>query len=176
MVFEDKYKCKNEIEETGIAYFNFIDQYVYILNYNEVNKKYFFRIENKIDKDNYSVNNLNFNPSMIKTHNGYVFEKSVNELGYIYNRNDVFTYLKKGDIHMIYSLWMSNRMSYNERIYKKIQDVLSEVGGLVQTIMTIALFINNFINKYIILFDTEKLLSKANISITEICAKKKKSK
>ena len=39
--------------------------------------------------------------------------------------------------------------------------------------MTIALFINNFINRYIILYDTEKLLTKANITLTEICTRKK---
>ena len=42
--------------------------------------------------------------------------------------------------------------------------------------MTIALFINSFINRYIILYDTENLLTKANISITEICAKKREIK
>ena len=57
-------------------------------------------------------------------------------------------------------------MKYNERIYKKIQDFLSEVGSVAQAIMTMALFIINFINRYIILYDTENLLTKANISIT----------
>ena len=162
-VFEDKYKCKNEnnTEEIykfrGLAHFNFLDQYVDILDYKDPNKKYFYRIENSIDQDNYSINYINFNPSMIETHNGYIFDKSFKELGYIYDRNDVFTYLKKGDIHMVYTLRVNNRMSYNKRVYKTIQDILSKVGGIAQAIMAIALFINNFINKYIILYDTEKL-------------------
>ena len=181
-VFGDEYKCKNENEITeiinlkGKVHFNFIDQYVDILNYKTPNKKYIYRIENSLDNDNYSVNHLNFNPSIIKTHNGFILEKYIEEKGYFYDRNDVFTYLRKGDIHMIYSLWMNNRMNYNERTYKKIQDILSEVGGVAQAIMTIALFMNNFINRYIILYDTQQLLNKANISITEICAKKKEIK
>ena len=180
-VFGDEYKCKNENEITeiinlkGKVHFNFIDQYVDILNYKTPNKKYIYRIENSLDNDNYSVNHLNFNPSIIKTHNGFILEKYIEEKGYFYDRNDVFTYLRKGDIHMIYSLWMNNRMNYNERTYKKIQDILSEVGGVAQAIMTIALFMNNFINRYIILYDTQQLLNKANISITEICAKKKRN-
>ena len=73
-------KCKNEreIEEIskfrGVVHFNFIDQYVDILNYKDPNKKYIYRIENSIDKDNYSINHLNFNPSIIKTHNGIVLK------------------------------------------------------------------------------------------------------
>ena len=122
-VFNEEYNCKNntEIEEYlnygGLIHFNFIDQYIDVLNYKDSNKKYFYRIENSLDKDNYSINHLNFNPSIIKTHNGIVFEKFIEELSYIYDRNDVFTYLKKGDIYMIYSLWMNNRMNYNERTY-----------------------------------------------------------
>ena len=182
IVFEDKNKCKKDIEIEeffkfrGMAHFNFIDQYIDVLNYKDANKKYFYRIENTFDKDNYSINHLNFNPSIIKTHNGYIFENEDKELGYIYDRNDVFTYLSNGNIYMIYALWMNNRMNYNERTYKTIQDVLSDVGGVAQAIMTIALFINNFFNKYTILYDTEKLLTKANISITEICARKRKIK
>ena len=181
-IFGDEYKCKVETEIDdfislkGLVHFNFIDEYVDVLDYKNPKKKYLYRIENTIDQDNFSINHLNFNPSKIITHNGFIFDKSDKESGYIYDRNDVFTYLKKGDIRMIYSLWMNNRMNYNERCYKKIQDILSEIGGVAQAIMTIALFINNFFNKYIILFDTEKLLTKANISITEICARKREIK
>ena len=181
-VFDEEYNCKNdtEIEEYlnygGLIHFNFIDQYIDILNYKDSYKKYFYRIQNTLDKDNYSINHLNFNPSIIKTHNGFLFDKSQKELTYAYDRNDVFTYFKNynnGNINMAYSLWMNNRANYYERTYKKIQDVLSNVGGVAQSIMTIAIFINNFINKYIILYDTEKLLAKANISINEICTHKK---
>ena len=73
---------------------------------------------------------------------------------------------------MVYCLWLNNRANYYERTYGKIQNVLSDIGGLSQTIATIIIFINNFINKYIIILDTESLLSKANISVHEICNKK----
>ena len=69
---------------------------------------------------------------------------------------------------MGYCLWLNNRVSYNERTYKTIQDALSEVGGVAQSIMFIAVLINSFINKYIILSDTQKLLTSSNISINEI--------
>ena len=94
-----------------------------------------------MDKDNYSINHLNFNPSIIKTYNGFIFEKYDKEISYLYERNDVFTHLNKGNIYMEYYFWMNNKLNYYERIYCKIQDVLSDVGGIVQAIMTIALLL-----------------------------------
>ena len=75
---------------------------------------------------------------------------------------------------MIYSLWINNRVLYYERAYRRIQNILSEVGGVAESIMAIAIIINNFINKYIILYDTEKLLTENKILITEICPIRKK--
>ena len=179
IILDENINCKddNEIEEMfqyGTIHFNFIDYYVDLLKYNQPNRKYFYRIENTLDKDNYSVNHLNFNPSIIKTYNGFIFEKYDKELSYLYERNDVFTHINKGNIYMEYYLWMNNRLSYYERTYSRIQDVLANVGGVAQAIMAVALFINNFINKYIILVDTQKLLSRANIPLNSICQKRTK--
>ena len=178
-VFEGKYTCKNDNEiekifKTGAGiHLNFIDQYIDVLNYEQSIKKYVYRIENTLDEENYSINHLNFNPCIIKTYNGYIIEKYEKELTYNYERNDVFTKSKKGNIYMIYSLWINNRVNYYERTYKRIQEILSDVGGIAQAILTIAIIINNFINKYIILYDTEKLLNQNKILVTEICAHKK---
>ena len=178
-VFGEEYKCKsnNEFEEKlkygGTIHLNFIDQYVDVLKYKNPFMKYYYRIENTLDLDNYSINHLNFNPSTILTHNGYLMDKIQEEFTYVYERNDVFNHInKKNNIYKAYCLWLNNRMNYYERTYSKIQNVLSEIGGLAQAITTIFIFINNFINKYIIILDTESLLSKANISVIEICKKK----
>ena len=179
--FGDKYKCLDDdsfykiINIGGGIHFHFIDQYVDILKYEEPIKKYFYEIDNSIDLENYSINHFNFNPAIIRTHIGYFFDKIQEELTYVYERNDVFIKNRNNkNIYMAYSLWMNNRMNYYERTYKRIQDVLSEVGGVAQAITTIFIFINNFINKYIIILDTEYLLTKAKISIEEICPKRNK--
>ncbi len=57
-------------------HFNFIGQFSDILNYKEPHVKYFSRVENTIVKDNYSVNHLNFNPSIANTQDGLIFETS----------------------------------------------------------------------------------------------------
>ena len=180
-IFGNKYSCKseNEINEFfkfGVIHFNYIDQYVDILKHDEPNKKYFYRLENTLDINNYSINHLNFNPTIIKTNCGFIFNHINEVLSYSFDRADVFTHEVHGDIYMGYSLWLSNRVSYNERTYKTIQDALSEVGGVAQSIMFIAVFINNFFNKYIILSDTQKLLSSSNLSINEIANQSNKLK
>ena len=180
-IFGNKYICKNEDEineffKFGVIHFNYIDQYVNILKHDEPNQKYFYRIENTLDKNNYSINHLNFNPIIIKTNCGLIYNHISEQLEYSYDRTDVFTHKVEGDIYMGYSLWLNNRVSYNERSYKTIQDALSEVGGVTQSIMFVAVLINNFFNKYIILSDTQKLLSSSNISINDIVNKPNKLK
>ena len=49
-------------------------------------------------------------------------------------------------------------MNYNERTYKRIQDVISSIGGIYQVTIVIASIINRLYNKYIVLCDTEMLL------------------
>ena len=49
-------------------------------------------------------------------------------------------------------------MNYNERTYKRLQDIVSNIGGIYQAITIISIFINSLYNNYIILYDTESLL------------------
>ena len=60
---------------------------------------------------------------------------------------------------MIFTLYMKNRMQCYKRIYKTIQDVLSDIGGVSEFITLLASYINSFYNNYNILFDFDKLIS-----------------
>jgi len=178
-IFGKGHKCKNdeEIEEIinkkGLIHFNFIDHYVDILKYEEPIKKYFYRIENTIDKDNYSINNINFNPILIKTQNGIIFDHYEYKMSYSYERNDVFIKQVKGKIYMQYSLWLNNRVNYHERIYKKLSVSLTTLGGVANSIILIASFINKLINQFTILKDIQSILNSSHISIDEINQPKK---
>ena len=179
-IFDDEKICKNENEVkeelNGVAiYFNFIDYYVDILKYENPNQKYFYRLENTLDKDNYSINHLNFNPSVIKTTKGFMFYKTYDELSYVYERNEVYTYQKKGKIQASYNLWLNNRMHYYERTYRRIQDALSDIGGVANSIIFIITLINNLINRYTIITDTQKLLNSTDLAYEESTKKKKNS-
>ena len=151
-IFGKGYTCKNDkevekiINKRGEIYFNFIAHFVDILEYKEPIKKYINRIENTIDKDNYSINNINIKPILISTQNGILFNHYENVRSYYYDRNDVFIKLIKDNIYMVYYFWLKNNENYYERIYKTITDVLSSIGGVSNAII----FIVSFINKIII--------------------------
>ena len=164
-ILGDNYHCSNEDEMNqlfslrGAFHFYFLDSYVDLLNFTHPNTKYFYRVENGIDKDNYSVNHININPTTIKTNKGLLFDNIIEEYGYNYDRNDVMTYSTGIDnIYMAYYLWLSNRMFFYERTYKKVQEVISNIGGIIEVVYFLALMINNLYNNYITFCDTRRLL------------------
>ena len=166
LVLGKGYHCKNDTEldeilsHHGVVHFNFIDNYIDALNYSYPITKYFYRVENSLDKDHYTINHLNFNPSLIKTNYGLFWDRYSQETSYSYERNDAFTYeLGEEKIYMGYYLWLNNKLFYSERIYQRVQDVLSNIGGIFQAIFLASSLINSLYNKYITLIDTEKLLS-----------------
>jgi len=144
---------------SSIAHMFYIDYYVDVLNYKNPNTKFLNRVENNINFENYPINNLNFDPVLLKTHNGLILDNIKEEEAYLYERNDVFTYESNGNwVYTVYYFWLSNNQKYYERKYKRIQDVISNIGGINQAITVIAFIINKIYNNYIILYDTENLL------------------
>ena len=173
------YTCKDDeeiekiINKRGGFHLNFIDHYADILKYKEPIKKYFNRIENSLDKDNYSINNINLNPILITTQNGILFTHYENANFYYYDRNDAFINLIKDNIYMVYYLWLKKNENYYERIYKTIGDILSSIGGVSNAIIFIANIINKVINQYTALKDIKSILNSSNLRIDEINRPKK---
>ena len=155
-------KMEDIIGISSAAHMFYIDYYVDVLNYKNPNTKFLNRVENVIKPNNYPMNNLNFNPVLLKTHNGLILDNIEEEEAYLYERNDVFTYESNGNgIYTVYYFWLSNNQKYYERTYKRIQDVISNIGGINQDITLFAIIINKLYNNYIILCDTENLLFSA---------------
>ena len=64
-------------------------------------------------------------------------------MSFTFERNDEFTYnVPNSNIFCMYNLWLKNRMQCYDRTYKKIQDVISNIGGVAQGITYIAVFLN----------------------------------
>ena len=175
LLFDKKYTCKSDSEMD--LYFSgnygcelyFLDENIDVSNYKEPNKKFFYRIENTFSKEIYSANNLNFNPSMILTHNGIIFDNIEEKLSYSFDRNDVLTYsTDSNNVYILYYFWLKNRFLIYERIYKRIQDIISIIGGIVGFVTSLSSFVNCFYHDYMILYDTKTLL----FSSIEECEKK----
>ena len=116
--------------------------------------KFFYRIENAILLNTFPMNYLNFNPIFVKTDNGLILTHEENEVGYFFERNDAFTYnMNNSNIYTAYYFILNNRQNYYERSYKRIQDIISDIGGVNQAITIIMIFINKYYNNYIQIID-----------------------
>ena len=148
-----------------------IDHYSDVLNYLKPFKKYFYSVSNMLFPNSYTVNNMNFNPSMIKSHNGIFFDNVIEELSYLFTQNEKVTIdeeievkdesgninLESTGIVSSYYFWLQNRLQFYERNYKRLQDTLSAIGGMSRAVFVVAVFINSLVSNYIILLDTEEL-------------------
>ena len=165
LILGDNTYCKTEEEiYASIGYKStaslyFIDNYINILNYKNPYTKFINNIENII-QENGPIIHLNFNPTSVKTHKGFIFDNTKIEMAFRYENIDIFPYpnYHNNKFFTIYNIWLHNRLNYYERFYKRIQDVVSDIGGVNQVITIIATFINKLYSQYVILYDTEFLL------------------
>ena len=139
----------------------FLDHYINNSDYRNPIKPYFTRIETPYESDQYTVHNIKFNPSLIKTDHGIIFEDKKEELSYEYDRNEEYIKEKgeKDDIYISYSFLFKNVMIESERKYKRIQDIISEIGGFYKFAQLFAFYLNYYYNCYIVLQDTQILLN-----------------
>ena len=160
-------------EATRVLHLYFINNYVNVLDYKNPNNKFFYRIENPFQKNQYSTNDININPTLVRSHNGMVLDNIRDDKTYMFDRNDV--YIKNNeseDIFLGYCFFLKNIMEYYERTYKRIQDIISSIGGINAFINVIAIYLNYLYNNYIILSDTEELLY-SSINLEKHIHKKK---
>ena len=169
----------NLIMTSSSIVFYIIDNYADVLNYKTPIRKYLYAVPSGIYSGSISQNNLNFNPVTIITHNGIFMDNVINELSYFFSQNEKVTLADEvtndaGEIIMVtdengnsvpketgmvacYYFWMQNRMQIYERNYKRLQDVLGDIGGLSSIVLLVAEILNYLVSYYTILIDTEKL-------------------
>ena len=162
------YQCKNDSEVDNylknkrgsrVLHYHFINTYINALDYNNPINKYFYKIETPLYQNQYTINSINLNPALAKTNNGLVWDKIKEDISYTFERNDVYISNNGGNgLYMGYIFFLKNIKEYYERSYKKVQDVVSNIGGINQAITVIAIIINSLYNNFIILSDTETLL------------------
>ena len=168
--------CSSEDEinnylNDGHLSFNIIDHYIDILNYENPITRFLYPITQGLTKDSYVTNNLNFNPGLIKTYDNLFSDKPVEKSTYFFHENSkTTTVLENTNIICSFYIWMQNSQQYYERRYQKLQDALSDIGGIANLILIIAQCINYLIARYNMLVDTQELLKniiKKNTSIYE---------
>ena len=139
--------------------FQIIDHYADMLNYEMPFTKYFYEVTSSITNNNLVIQHLNFNPAYMLTHNGYFFDNQVEENAYFFTQNEKQTEVNdlKGCVIGIY-FWMQNTLQYYERTYDRIQDILSDIGGISNIVLTIGGILNLLIHNFIVVLDTENFV------------------
>jgi hypothetical protein len=160
--------CKSESEiesffsrgNTLVMQLYFVNNYINVLNYSNPNHKFIYRIETQLYSKKYTTNHININPTLVKTHNGLIMDNIKNDLAYAFDRNDVYIEdSKEQDLYLAYIFYLKNIMNSYERIYKRVQEVASSIGGLYQVFAIIAIILNYLYNQFIVLLDTELLIN-----------------
>ena len=164
--------CKSSSEIDAVVNsvsFNFqiIDHYADMLNYDMPFTKYFYEVTSSITANNFIIQHLNFNPANMLTHNGFFFDNQVREEAYFFTQNEKQTVIESdvqkqnrttnGCLIGVY-YWMQNTLQYYERNYDRVQDVLSDIGGISSIVLTIASILNLLIYHFIVLLDSEDLV------------------
>ena len=175
--FDKKY-CKSDLEiNEYMAHVSiklqFIDHFADVYNYYEPLTKYFREVTNGLFSETYTTNHLNFNPAIVETHTGFIFEKTNEKYAYFFEQNEKITSSTgNSGIYIAFYFWMQNSMQYYVRTYQLLQDALSSVGGITKIILSVANVINYIASYYVMLIDSEELFITQNESFREEINKK----
>ena len=170
LLSDGKYcKPKNDIInyiKTRSIWLKLIDHYTDMFNFTTPYRKYFYSVSNGLFEETYTTNHLNFNPSKLISDEGNIFEKKKETLSYLFDLNEkITTSSLDSGIYVSYYFWMQRRMQYYERVYTKIQDALSNMGGFCSIFLTVAEIINYLVNQYIILNDMSHYMTEIDNAI-----------
>ena len=136
----------------------FIEQNIYVNNYNNPFNHFFYRLTNHFNSESYTINHLNFHPTLMKTHSGFIFDHVNYKYTYTYFANEKFVVTrneenKNTNIYAMYYFWMQNLQDTYERKYKMLQDITGSIGGIIKIVMIIAQLFNYFFNEFAIIND-----------------------
>ena len=151
----DKYVNRN-----NFLYLYFTDTQIDPTNYHAPMQHYFQTVTTNIGNEKTFIENfIYFSPMKLKTNMGSLLGKTYNNDSYCFsynrkgsadNQKNLFTLTK-------YYHYLQNNVQIYERSYNNIFDLLSEIGGVVQSIFYICFWMNYIYNRYIIAYDTNSL-------------------
>ena len=168
LILGEGYQCKNDseiydyIEQGNKVMFSFLDYDVNLYDYdNPISTNWHSTIDKMYDGF-MTTNTMVNNPLMIKTNKGVIFNKVKKKTYYELTREDKFNVAKAEedkDIFVNYNIHFNKEIKYYERRYKKLLDVISQIGGFVKIVSSVARFIVRYYNGLKILTDVRDLIS-----------------
>ena len=150
----------NDHEEVDLI---FKDNLVDPINFKNPIQSYLYSLASGIGKGlTYAENYVHFSPLNVVTNEGFIFNKKKYIKSYSFDQNRKGQALNENSFSLIvkYYYILQNNISVYERKYNNILNVFSEIGGAVQIIYYCFYGINYLYNKYIIMYDMNKVFYK----------------
>ena len=150
----------NYLKKNHFLYLYFTDTQVDPNNYESPIQQYLQTVTTILGNERtYIESFIHFSPIKLKTRQGSLFEETYedNSFGFDYNRKGSAENNKDFFVLTKYYHLLQNNVQIYERRYDNIFDLLSEIGGVIQSIFYLFFWLNYIYNRYIIAYDTNSL-------------------
>ena len=140
---------------------NFVDHYIEMTDYDKPIKHSLFSLSSEFLRDVENHHEILFNPINVKTNDGIFLDNSKKKS--IIGLNDIETILYDAtdyglDFYMAFEFRISNVIYKFSRRYKKIQEIISSIGGIHKFISFVGGLIISYYHEYVVLYDTKELI------------------
>ena len=131
-----------------------------IVNYKNPFVYSYYSISSSFYATGYTINNINLQPLIIKSHESIIFSYIKEQYSYIFEQNSKSNVISEFGIKGCFYFWMQNKAIVYERQYKKLENVFADVGGIIKMIVVIGSWINYFFAKFTTLRDVNLIIRK----------------
>ena len=90
---------------------------------------------------------------------GFLLKKKKEGNYYLYEQNEKNTLETETGVLSSFYIWMQNKKQIYERSYKKVQNVMGDIGGSIKIIITLASWINYLSYKHTVFLDINKVIN-----------------
>ena len=148
---------------------NFSDRYVNVGFYENPFVHYIRSFEFSIFRNALAAINIYYNPTIVRTHEGFLFDSVNEKYSYTFEQVTLGSYELKtnNNIGMI-SLLVNNQENVYERTYLSITDVLPSISAIAKISWCLFYSINFFVNKFVILTNFGFMYQKNNYKINRV--------
>jgi len=155
--YDNNYNCYSNdnisryiIDSVGYNVY-FLDNSIFINDYKNPFHYHFNRVLNLFNEQSYTINHLNFNAELLKTHKGILFEVLNEKSSYIYNLNEKLTTETDSINNCVLGgayFYIKNIEEVYERKYKKFEEIIASISGIANIIILIAKIFNYLFHGY----------------------------
>ena len=162
----NNFSCKSQKEIDN--FFNYssaqqliiLNSQIDVVNYKNPFVYSYYSISSSFSSTGFTINNVNLQPLVIKSHESIIFSYIKEKFSYIFEQNSKSNVVSQIGIRGCFYFWLQNKAIVYERQYKKLENVFADVGGIIKIIVVIGSWINYFFAKLTTLSDVNLIIRK----------------